>query len=119
MLTDHIPTYNERVRVRDLARVGVSQEIIASIMGFSVETLVKHYHKEIYHSTPEIIERIGNKAFQLANEGNEKMISLVLKTKGAQFGWVEKQVIETVENKETEELKSKIAELEQKYNKEY
>jgi uncharacterized protein YuzE len=54
-----------------------------------------------------------------AEAGDPKAQALYLKTQAAKFGWVEKQVIETKDADETAELKSKVAELEAKHERDY
>lgn len=116
---EHKPSPQSRQRVRDLARAGVPQNGIADILEISDDTLRKYYRKELDQSLDELIECIANKAIQLAEEGNEKMISLVLKTKGASRGWVEKQVVENVDSSETKELQARVQALEQEHQRDY
>jgi hypothetical protein len=116
---EHFPTSQTRQRVKDLIVCGVSQENTANIIGICVETLQKHYKRELNTALDEMITRVGTKALELAEQGNDKMIGLVLKTRGASRGWVEKQVIETIDSKETEELKASIAKLEAEHIKDY
>lgn len=116
---EHMPTYNNRKRVKDLVAVGISHESIARLLEIAPATLSKHYAKELANSLDETIERIGAKAIAMAEEGNDKMISFFLKTKGASRGWQEKQVVEQINNKDTAELLDRIAALEQQHNKDY
>lgn len=116
---EHEPTYNLRKRVKDLVVAGISHENIARIIDISPITLNKHYHKELALALDETIERIGSKAVQMAEQGNEKMAMFVLKTKGASRGWQERQVIEQLDSKETNELKERIAALEEQHTKDY
>jgi hypothetical protein len=54
-----------------------------------------------------------------AEAGCPKSQALYLKTKGAKYGWIEKQVIETVASEDTQALKEQIEELEAKHQKDY
>jgi len=42
-----------------------------------------------------------------------------LKTQGASQGWVEKQIVENVASEDTQALKDKIKELEEKHTREF
>lgn len=116
---EHVPTEETRQRVADLATAGIFQYLIAQVIDIDEETLKKHYRKELDLSEPLMVERIARKVMIQALEGNEKSQSLYLKTKGAKFGYIEKQVVENVSNDETKELKDKIIALEEKYKKDY
>ena len=115
----HEPTQELRQRVCDLATAGIPQYLIAKIIKVDKETLTKHYELELETAQPEAVERISKTVYQQAVEGDSKAQALYLKTQGAKFGWVEKQVVETVSIDETQALKDKIRELEDKYTKDY
>ena len=115
----HYPTPESKQRVCDLVMSGAPKYIIAEIIGIDDETLTKHYKTELSTAKTIAIERIGKTVYQQALEGNEKSQALYLKTQGASHGWIEKQVIETVGNDDTKELKDKIKELEDKYKRDY
>ena len=83
------------------------------------ETLTKHYEHELSCATPEAVERIAKVVIIQAEQGDSKAQALYLKTQGAKFGWVEKQVIEQQSSEDTQALKDKIKELEGKYVKDY
>ncbi len=116
---DHVPTKESRQRVTDLVRAGTPKYIITRIIGIDQETLNKYYDYEMTCAKSEAIVAIGTTVFQQALNGNEKSQSLYLKTQGASQGWVEKQVIENVDNTQTVELMDKVKQLESKYNKEF
>ena len=103
----------------DLVIAGTPQYIIAEILDIDENTLVKYYRKEITISKSVAIERISNTVYRQALDGNEKSQALYLKTQGAGQGWVEKQIIEQTDNKETQELREQIAALEEKYSKDF
>lgn len=106
-------------RIMDLARCGIPQCLIAQIIDLDEDTMLKYYKRAVVLAQPEIVEKIGRTVIQQAIAGNEKSQALYLKTQGAKFGWVEKQVVEQVDNTETSELKDKIQALEDKASKDY
>jgi hypothetical protein len=115
----HIVTPELKQRVCDLVMSGAPQYIIAEIIGIDEDTLKKHYKRELNTAKTEAIERIGKTVYQQALEGNEKSQALYLKTQGASHGWVEKQIVENVNSEDTQALKEKMKELEQKYERDY
>lgn len=115
----HEPTDRLRERVSDLAIAGIPQYMIAKVIGIDEETLKKYYQHELDCSEPEAIERVANTVVMQAINGNEKSQALYLKTKGAKYGWIEKQVIEQVNNDDTQALKQQIKELEAKHERDY
>lgn len=115
----HEPTDRLRERVTDLAIAGIPQYMIANVIGIDEDTLKKHYKRELDCSEPEAVERVASTVVMQAINGNEKSQALYLKTKGAKYGWVEKQVIEQQIADDTKELKEKLKELEAKYQKDY
>ena len=115
----HVPTPALRQRVVDLATAGIPKYLIAKIIKIDDETLTKHYESELETALPEAVARIGKVVAMQALEGDPKAQALYLKTQGARYGWVEKQVIETVGGEDTRELQQKVKELEDKYKREY
>jgi len=115
----HVPTPELRQRVCDLVMSGAPIHIICEIIEVADETLRKYYGKELAVAKTEAIERIGKTVYQQALEGNEKSQALYLKTQGASHGWVEKQVVETVNSDDTQALKEKVKELESKFERDY
>lgn len=115
----HIPSASLKTRVRDLAAAGIPKAIIAKVLGMDDETLNKHYERELTCAIPEAVERIAKVLAIQAEQGDSKAQALYLKTQGAKYGWVEKQVIESVNTEDTQALKSKIAELEGKFERDY
>lgn len=115
----HEPTEQLRQRVTDLATAGIPKYLIAKIIKIDDETLTKHYDYELSCAQPEAVERISKVVAIQAEGGCPKAQALYLKTQGAKFGWIEKQVIESVNADDTKELKDKIKELEDKYKRDY
>ena len=119
MSNEHIPTDALRTRVKDLAIAGIPIYLIAKVIKIDPDTLVKHYDYELSCSEPEAVERIARVVAIQAEQGDSKAQALYLKTKGAKYGWVEKQVVENVNNDETKELRESIKQLEAKFERDY
>jgi hypothetical protein len=115
----HVPNRDIRQRVSDLAIAGIPKYLIAKIVKLDDETLNKYYEYELSCAQAECVERIGKVLAIQAQEGDIKAMSLYLKTQGAKFGFVEKQVVETVNSDDTLALKDKIKELEGKFDRDY
>lgn len=115
----HIPSAGLKTRVKDLATAGIPKHLIAKVLGMDEDTLNKHYERELICAQPEAVERIARVVAIQAEQGDPKAQALYLKTQGAKYGWVEKQVIESVNAEDTQALKDKIQELEGKFDKEY
>ena len=115
----HKPTPELRQRIADLALAGIPVYLIAKIVKLDDETVTKHYDYELSCSQAETVQRIAKVVAIQAMNGNEKSQSLYLKTIGAKFGFVEKQIVENVSSEDTQALKQKVQELEEKYSKDY
>jgi hypothetical protein len=115
----HKPTDQLRQRVTDLAMAGIPVYLIAKIVRLDDETLTKHYDYELSTAQAEAVQRIAKVVAVQAENGNEKSQALYLKTIGAKFGFVEKQIVENVSGEDTQALKQKVQELEQKYSRDY
>lgn len=117
---EHIPDDHLRQRVSDLVRAGTPNYLIAKVLEIDVDTLKKHYEREIELSKTFAIEQIANTVYIQALNGDPRAQALYLKTQGATHGWIEKQVIEVgADNQETKELQERVLMLEQKYTKEF
>lgn len=119
MCNEHVPTPALKQRVKDLAVAGIPKYLIAKIIKLDEDTLNKHYDYELSCAQPEAVERIARVVAIQAEQGDPKAQALYLKTQGAKYGWVEKQVIEQANTNETQALKDKIKELEQMHEKDY
>lgn len=119
MHNTHQPTEELRQRVKDLAVAGIPKYLIAKIIKIDDDTLCKHYEFELSCAQAEAVERISRVVAVQAESGDSKAQALYLKTQGAKFGWVEKQVIEQQSSDDTQALKEKIKELEQMHEKDY
>lgn len=118
-MNPHEPTWLLRARIRDLCIAGIPLYKIETIVGLDQDTIKKHYKRELECAEAEQVEKISKCVAMQAEAGDQKSQALYLKTKGAKYGWVEKQVVENVNSEETNELRAKIAELEHKHNKDY
>jgi hypothetical protein len=67
----------------------------------------------------QAVERITKTVYQQAVEGDSKAQALYLKTQGAKFGFVEKQVVENVDSADTQALKEQVKALEDKYHRDF
>jgi len=119
MSNEHQPTELLRIRVKDLAVAGIPKHIIAKIIKIDITTLNNHYEYELDTGLANTVGDISKLVARQALEGCQKSQQLLLKTQGAKYGWVEKQVVENVNSEETQEMKEKLAALEGKYCKDY
>jgi hypothetical protein len=119
MYDSHEPTAELKQRVIDLAQAGIPKYLIAKIIQIDDETLSKHYAYELDTAIPEAVARIAKVVAIQALEGDPKSQALYLKTQGAKYGFVEKQVVEQVSSEETNALKEKVKELEGKFVRDY
>jgi len=115
----HVPTPQSRQRIADLAMAGIPVYLIAKIVKLDDETVTKHYDYELSCSQAETVQRIAKVVALQAEAGDPKAQALYLKTQGAKFGFVEKQVIENKAADDTKELKEKLKELEEKFQRDY
>ncbi len=118
-IRDHFPTKELKQRITDLCVAGIPLNLICEIVNLDDDTVRKHYKRELTVSEPVAVERVASTIVMQALAGNEKSQALYMKTKGAKFGWVEKQVVENVSSEETQELKDKLKELEDKFVRDY
>ncbi len=119
MCNEHQPTTQLKQRVTDLATAGIPKYLIAKIVKLDEDTLNKHYEYQLSCAQAEAVDRIAKVLAIQAESGDPKAQALYLKTQGAKFGWVEKQVIESVSAEDTQALKDKLKELEGKFDKDY
>jgi hypothetical protein len=115
----HVPTPELRQRVCDLVMCGTPHHLICEVIEINDDTLRKYYDKELKTAKTIAIERIGKTVYQQALEGSEKSQALYLKTQGASQGWIEKQIVETTSSEDSQALRDKIKELEDKYARDY
>lgn len=115
----HLWTKELSQRVSDLTVAGIPKYLIAKIIKIDDETLTKHYEHELTCAQPEAVQRISKVVALQAEAGDPKAQALYLKTQGAKFGWVEKQIVETTASDDTKELKDKVKALEDMYKRDY
>ena len=119
MSNEHQVTRQLKQRIADLAIAGIPIYLICQIVELDDDTVRKHYAKQLNTAQAEVVERIGRVVALQAESGDPKAQALYLKTQGAKFGWIEKQIVESVSSSDTQALKDKIAELEGKHDKDY
>ena len=115
----HKPTAAISQRIKDLAIAGIPKYLIAKIVRLDEDTVTKYYSAEFETAQAEAVMRIGQVVARQAEEGDSKAQALYLKTQGAKFGWIEKQILENVSSDETKELREQIKALEEKYQRDY
>lgn len=118
---EYKPNVEHTKRIMDMARAGIPAHLIASTIGIGENTLHKYYSHELKHAKSDAVAAVANTVFsQALNNGCTKSQALYLKTQGARFGWVERQVIDNVQSQEElDRLKAKLKELEHKHEKDY
>lgn len=87
----HEPTDEMREDVKKYVRVGIRQDLIASILGISVPTLEKHYRKEIDEATALANAAVGGALFEKAINGDTVAGMFWMKTRA---GWRERSGVE-------------------------
>lgn len=106
--------------IKRFRRAGVPTTTIARMINIDHDTLKRHYSKELNDTHAHSIAELSDCAYEQALNGSEKLLMFLLKTQGSRYGFNEKQVIETIKSSESvDELKLKIAELEDKHKQEY
>lgn len=115
----HVWTQELSTRIKDLTVAGIPKYLIAKVVKLNEDTINKHYEYELSCSQAEAVQRIAKVVAVQAENGDSKAQALYLKTQGAKFGWIEKQVVENVSADDTQALKDKIKELEGKHDRDY
>lgn len=87
----HQPTDQSKVQVKTLAAVGIRHEDIASKLGISADTLVRHYRQELDEGRIDANAQIGKSLYEQAKSGNTPAMIFWLKTRA---GWKETMVNE-------------------------
>lgn len=86
MRKQHVSTVETRKLARALASVGITYEDIASKIGISHETLVKHYKQELADGRIDANAQVAKGLFEQARAGNTAAAIFWLKTRA---GWRE------------------------------
>lgn len=76
-----VPTDAQRQEVLTLSKVA-SQEIIATILGISVDTLARHFRKELDMGAAQAVAMVGGKLLEKALKGHGPSINFYLATRG-------------------------------------
>lgn len=77
----HQPTRETKLLVKNLVAVGMLQEDIASKLDMSVDTLARHYRKELDEGIADANATIAKKLFDEAKSGNVACMIFWLKTR--------------------------------------
>jgi len=69
----HVPTQEQRDKVKALSAYGLTQEGIARVFGIrSVKTLRKHYRSELELGEIEAVATVSQTQFQMAKSGKHE-----------------------------------------------
>ena len=80
--TDHVPTDETRLLVRELYACGVKRQRIAERFDIDEDTLNKHYKEELDNHKEHLISRLGMGLINDALEGDQKAREFYLKCQG-------------------------------------
>ena len=109
---EHMPNAMTRKLVMNRVFAGLPLDDIAAKLEICIPTLQKQYSKEIQFGLTDMIDKISEVAAVKAMNGDDKALALILKTRAARYGWVEKQVVQQEGSTETAELTARIEALE-------
>jgi hypothetical protein len=102
-LPEHEPTDESRARVIELAKVGVTQDSIAVILGIAPKTLRKYYASELKLGRALATEKVANKLFSMGVEqGNVTALIFWLKSRD---GWSDRGPSDGDDDAEPEPVK--------------
>lgn len=88
---EHVPTDASRQLVNLHATIGTRQEIIASLIGIGVDTLVKHYRNELDQALAKANAAVGGALYRKAMDGDTTAMIFWMKTRAR---WRETQEID-------------------------
>jgi len=91
----HAPTDETRQKVRLWAAVGTTQEVIASELKISVDTLAKYYRDELDEASSEGVANVASTLYSKAMAGDVTSMIFYLKTRGR---WSEKASVGDEDN---------------------
>lgn len=91
----HEPTEDLREKVRMWAAVGTTQEVIASELKISVDTLAKYYRDELDEATNRGVANVASTLYAKAIAGDVTSMIFYLKTRGR---WSEKPSVGDADN---------------------
>lgn len=91
----HVPTAEQREKVRLWSMVGTKQEVIAAELGITVDTLAKHYREELDEATARGVANIATNLYTKAMSGDVTSMIFYLKTRGR---WSEKAAVGDKDN---------------------
>lgn len=90
-----VPTDEQRKQVEQYVAVGTTQAVIAEVMGFSIDTLQRHFRKEIDTAGEKASARVAGRLYAKAMEGDVTSMIFWLKTRA---GWREKPPVGDKDN---------------------
>jgi len=118
----HKPTDKLRERVKTLKCLGTSDEVIASCLDMSVESLLKHYGKEVKEALLEANSKVSkslfNKAIACDDSASVSAAIFWLKTR-ARWRTADNESLLESNDKLREELMQLRAKLDEKNKKDY
>jgi hypothetical protein len=91
----HEPTPEMREKVRLWSAVGTTQEVIASELGMSIDTLAKYYRTELDEACAKGVANIASTLYAKAISGDVTSMIFYLKTRGR---WSEKASLGDIDN---------------------
>lgn len=91
----HVPTPELRHKVSLWAAVGTTQEVIASELKITVDTLVKYYREELDEASAKGVANVATTLYAKAMDGDVGSMIFYLKTRGR---WSEKAPVGDKEN---------------------
>jgi hypothetical protein len=91
----HTPTDDLRAKVRTWAAVGTTQEVIASELHITVDTLVKYYREELDEASARGVANVASNLYAKAMSGDVTSMIFYLKTRGR---WSEKASVGDSDN---------------------
>jgi len=97
----HKPTKETTKQVKEYSQYGVTQEKIASSLGISVKTLMKHYKETVRTSSLVLGAEIAGLLVKSCRDGNVQAQIFFMKTR---MGW--REIDRTVAEDEAKKVKS-------------
>ena len=83
----HVPTDDQRQKVKSLIWAGFTLERTAQLIGIAEATLAKHYRPEIDEALGTMMANVGQTLYQKALNGDTTAAIFIAKTR---LGWKEK-----------------------------
>lgn len=84
----HEPTPETRALIAELSAFGITHEQMASRLNINIDTLTKHYAKELIDGKTDVIQQVARRLVDKAMDGDGPAQMFYLKT---QARWREKE----------------------------